>query len=240
MIANKITSFCHKEWIGDINYTLSFVARWVGISFTVFLFYYLSRLIGPKPAVSLDIYGGNYFAFTIVGLAAMSVFSSVMNGFPVTVGREQSIGTLEVLLSTPTSLAELVCSFCFYNALMGIITAVVFCLLGAWLGADFSRANLLAVFIIIILSIVIFFSIGLLSISCLFAFKRGDPIGWITGNIFWLFGGLYFPVTIFQGRYDLFGMFKILLTQVFSLILLHVLYRKIWRSGLKKFTGVGQ
>lgn len=51
---------------------------------------------------------------------------------------------------------------------------------------------------------------------------------------------VYFPVTILQGKYDLITTFRILLTQIFWLLLLAFLYRKIWRAGLKKFTGVGQ
>lgn len=51
---------------------------------------------------------------------------------------------------------------------------------------------------------------------------------------------VYFPVTILQGKYDLITTLRILSTQIFWLLLLAFLYRRIWGAGLKKFTGVGQ
>ena len=51
---------------------------------------------------------------------------------------------------------------------------------------------------------------------------------------------VYFPVTMLQGKYDLLTTLRILMTQIFWLLLLAFLYRKIWKAGLKKFTGVGQ
>ena len=47
-------------------------------------------------------YGGNYFDFAMVGLAVMSVAGLGIGTFNDTITREQTLGTLEVLLVTPT------------------------------------------------------------------------------------------------------------------------------------------
>ncbi len=193
----KILKFTHKEFLGDISYFLSFLTRWVGLTISAFLFYFLSKMIGRGQVGSLTFYGGDYFSFMLVGLAATSIFTSVMNGLPGTVGREQSSGTLEVILTTPTSLWELICAFSFYNILMGTLTAAVCILLGNFLGVGFSGVNVAAVILTLLLSSMIFMSLGLLSVSGLIAFKRGDPLSWIAGNVIWLLGGFYFPVSVF-------------------------------------------
>lgn len=194
---HKVLKFTHKEFLGDISYFLSFLMRWVGLILSVIVFYFLSKMMGRGNITSLDIYGGDYFSFMLVSLAAVSIFTSAMNGLPATVGREQSAGTLEIILSTPTSFAELICAFSLYNLLMGTLVAIGCVILGAFLGVSLAGINYSSITLILFLSIIIFINIGLLSTACLIAFKRGDPISWMAGNIFWLLGGFYFPISVF-------------------------------------------
>jgi len=56
--------------------------------------------------------------------------------------------------------------------------------------------NPLAAFIILILTIISFSSIGIISTSFVMVFKRGDPISWLITTFSGFFGGVFFPVTI--------------------------------------------
>lgn len=51
---------------------------------------------------------------------------------------------------------------------------------------------------------------------------------------------IYFPVTVLQGKYELFIVGKIMLIQVVWLLIFLAIYRKLWKIGLQKFTAVGQ
>lgn len=51
---------------------------------------------------------------------------------------------------------------------------------------------------------------------------------------------IYFPVTAFQGKYNATALTNIIGVQIVWLLLLYALYRWMWKSGMKKFTAIGQ
>ena len=51
---------------------------------------------------------------------------------------------------------------------------------------------------------------------------------------------IYFPVTAFQGKYSASTLGNIIGIQIIWLLLLFVLYRFMWKGGMKKFTAIGQ
>lgn len=51
---------------------------------------------------------------------------------------------------------------------------------------------------------------------------------------------VYFPVTAAQGKYALNDLFFILLNQIAWLLICIVLYKELWKNGIKEFTSVGQ
>ena len=51
---------------------------------------------------------------------------------------------------------------------------------------------------------------------------------------------VYFPVIALQGKLTLVELFKIIQTQLIWLIFFSLIYRRVWASGMRKFTGVGQ
>ncbi len=193
----KTLAYARKDFLTDTSYTFSFFSRWVGIFFSVIMFYYLSRLLNAKGSGYLSEYGSDYFSFVLVGLALMSLCEAGMNGFCGSVMREQASGTLEVLMSSPTPLKTLICAFSLYNLLMGLLALLFYLCLGAVFGVDFSYIHWPAVVLAAILTVTIFWSLGTIAASCLMVFKRGDPVTWLVGTFFWIFGGLYFPITVF-------------------------------------------
>jgi ABC-2 type transport system permease protein len=59
-----------------------------------------------------------------------------------------------------------------------------------------SGANYAGAFLILVLMIVSFTSIGIISASFIMVLKRGDPITWIFSTASMLLGGLYYPVDV--------------------------------------------
>ena len=51
---------------------------------------------------------------------------------------------------------------------------------------------------------------------------------------------LYFPIVMVQGQLDYVEVFKALSMQLFWIGLLVLVYRLMWRSGIRKYTAVGQ
>jgi len=198
LLLGKISiAFFKKDLIIDTSYRLQFLGRWIGIVISVFTFYFIAQLIGGKSVYHLAPYGGEYFPFVLTGLATIGFLNANVSGYMGLVLGEQRYGTLEVFLSMPVTLPMILFALTFYNLVMGALAAAFYLFFGAWLGVDFSMANLFSYFFIMTLATAIFLSLGIIASSLVLIFKRGDPISWIISNFFWLLGGVYFPVSIF-------------------------------------------
>ncbi|MBL7198406.1 MAG: ABC transporter permease [Candidatus Omnitrophica bacterium] len=194
----KVFAFIKKDFLSHISYKMAFVIRWFGIFISIFTFYYLSKLIGHQSSGHLASYGGDYFPFILVGIAATSYIGTSLGSFASKISQEQRIGTLEMMLVTPTRLSTIIISLSLYSFIFATINVLIYLGFGCYfLGVDFSNANLPAALIILILTIISFSSIGIISASFIIVFKRGDPIMWAISGLSQLFGGVFFPVTIF-------------------------------------------
>lgn len=192
----KSIAYARKDFQMDTSYIFSFMSRWIGISLSVITYYYLSHLISAKGAGYLNEYGGDYFTFIVLGMALASYVDAGLSGFSNSISREQSAGTLEVLITSPTPLYVLFFSFSLYNFFMGFLAALFFLFLGALLGVDFSFMNGPAIFLSMFLATIIFLSLGMISASFQLILRRGDLVKWLVGSFFWLFGGLFFPIAV--------------------------------------------
>jgi len=194
----KVFAFIKKDFLSHISYKMAFAMQWFGIFISIFTFYYLSKLIGHQSSGHLVSYGGDYFPFILVGIAATSYIGTSLGSFASKISQEQRIGTLEMMLVTPTRLSTIIISLSLYSFIFATINVLIYLGFGCYfLGVDFSNANLPAALIILILTIISFSSIGIISASFILVFKSGDPIMWAISGLSKLFGGVFFPVTIF-------------------------------------------
>ncbi len=51
---------------------------------------------------------------------------------------------------------------------------------------------------------------------------------------------IYFPITAFQGKYGVLNLFQIISFQIIWLLIFYVIYKFLWKEGIKKFTAIGQ
>jgi len=169
----------------------------VGIFFSIAVFYFLSRLIGKSVTPYLTSYGGDFFSFLLIGIAFSRYLYVGLNGFARNIRNEQLVGTLEAMITTPTSLPLIIAFSSLWKFLFASLNIVLYLLLGVFLfSIDLGKANILSAIIIIVLTTVAFSGLGIISASFIIFFKRGDPINWLVGNISIFLGGVYYPIAI--------------------------------------------
>jgi ABC-2 type transport system permease protein len=184
----------------QVSYRLAFLLQSFGILFSVASFYFVALLFGEAAAPHLQEYGGDYFAFVLVGIAFMRYQSVAMSTFATTIRRGQMMGTLEAMLVTPTRLSTVLVSSSLWNFAFTSLQVLIYLLLGAFLfGADLRQTNLVAAMVIQVLTILAFSGIGILSASFTMVFKRGDPINFLFSSVSTLLGGVLYPVTVLPG-----------------------------------------
>ncbi len=193
----KVLAFIKRDYRIESSYKLSFLLEISTSILPVFTFYFIGKLVAGGDNPHLEPYGGDYFAFALVGIALTQYFMSALRIFATSVRRAQTTGVLEAILSTQTSPQQVILYSSAYSFVASTLhVAVVFGVGGLLLGADYSHVDLLSVFVTLVLTIAAFSGLGLLSATAIVILKKGDPIELLLGSTSSLLGGAFFPVAV--------------------------------------------
>ena len=193
----KTLAFLKRDFLIEVSYRFSFVFQLASVFLSVASYYFLARFIGRSFVPGLEPYGGDYFAFVLVGVALHEYLATSLDAFSRSIRESQVAGTLEALLSTQTSLPTIIFSSAAYPFLWTSFSVVLYFALGMGLfGVPLAQRNWAAATLILMLAIVVFSGLGILSASFVMVFKRGSPVAWLFGGLSWLLGGVLYPVTV--------------------------------------------
>ena len=190
-------AFLQRDWRIERSYRLAFLLQLGQMLFSAGVFYFLGELVNGLDLRGLRAYGGDYFAFVLIGLAMRGYFSTALNGFSQSIRTEQTTGTLEAMLTTPARLESLIFGAAGWAYLMTTVQLGLYLGLGAALGRlHLAQANLGAAALTLALSLVTYSSLGVLAASFIMLYKRGNPVTWIFQAVSDFLGGMYYPVEV--------------------------------------------
>ena len=194
---STIWAFIKKDSSLALSYRLSFLLQFLGMFFAIATFYFLSQLISESMSGPLAAYGGEYFPFVLLGLAFSTYMTLGLQTFSSTIREGQVMGTLEIMLLSPTKLSMILLSSSIWAYLFDSVKVLIFLLFGVIVfGVSFANANVLATGVILVLSVVCFASIGIISAAFVMVLKKGDPVAWALGGLSTLLSGVFYPVTV--------------------------------------------
>jgi len=168
-----------------------------GMFFTIGAFYFMTKMMNPD-AAGLD--GIPPFDYLLIGLAFLSYFSTALYAFAQRIRHEQTIGTLEAMLVSPTRTHVVVFGSASWDFTYGAFRIVLYLalaqlLFGVQLNVNSWTALLLGVFLTLLSSA----GVGILSASFIIYFKRGDPINFLLSGATTFLGSVFFPVEQLPG-----------------------------------------
>ncbi len=191
------SAFLKRDFRSEISYRFSFLLQIASILLNIGIFYFISRLIGSAALPFLAEFQGNYFAFVLIGIAFARYFGVGLSSFARSLRKAQTTGTLEAMLATPTPLAAIVLSSSIWNYLLTTIEVVLFLAIGFLLDRQvLAHSNFLAAILVMVLTIFIFSSLGIMAASFIMVLKRGDPVTWIFNALSTFLGGVYYPISV--------------------------------------------
>lgn len=194
---SRALAFLKRDVLIAWSYRFKFLGQSGAMLTTTLVFFFLGKLITPQQSGQIAAYGGDYFAFSLVGLAFADYMMISVNGFADEIRQGQLQGTLEALLSAPISpLAILVLSS--LSSFLFTTLRVVFHLgLGIFFfDMHWNLASWPLFLFVFMLSVLSFWGIGLLSAAFVILFKQTSPITWAMGPVSGLLGGVMFPVQL--------------------------------------------
>jgi ABC-2 type transport system permease protein len=190
-IAGKAWAFFKRDLYTDLSYKFSFAFQMVDVLVGVGSFYFLARVMGKSA-----LHGYDPFAFILVGMAVNGYMTTSLACYSNAIRGSQPLGTIKMVLATPTSPLEFIFLSSIYPLLRAAFDASIFLVGGVLLGLPLARVNVPAVLLIFLLSELAFSSIGIISATFTLVFKRGDPLLWLFGGLSWLLGGVFYPLDI--------------------------------------------
>jgi ABC-2 type transport system permease protein len=194
---HKIAAFVTRDAAEASSYRFAFAMQYARAALTVLVFYFVSGLVEGRSSPHLAPYGGNYFAFVLVGIAITEYLRGCLNDFAYAIRNAQVTGTIEALLVTQTSLPTIVLASSVYGFLSTSARVLLYLGVGiALFGVDVSRADVPTAFLVLLLSIAGFSSLGVAAASMTILFKRGETCTAALLQVSLLLGGVFYPVTV--------------------------------------------
>ncbi len=197
MAAGIAWAFFKRDLREQMSYKSFFAFDLLRLSAQVLVFYFVARTFVPGAGPHLAAYGGDYFAFALIGIAFAGYQSAALNSFSAVLDAERGNGTLEAILVTPTPLRTVILAGSAWSFVLTTLRALAHLLIGALiLDADLSKAHWGAAAATVALTVAALAGLGLASAGLALVFKRGSPVTAVLSGISRLLAGVYFPLSV--------------------------------------------
>jgi ABC-2 type transport system permease protein len=192
----RIAAITKRDLLNERSYQFRQGIRLFQIAITAGVVYYLARIVADPPELAK--YRGTYFDFAMIGLMVMSIANLGIGTFNNNISTEQSLGTMEVLLATPTPLPVLLAGSFVFPLMLTALDIFLYFTVGLWwLGSGLSLFGVLWSVPLLALTLLTFCAFGVFGASVVVLAKRGDPFTGPLTQLTAVLSGALFPVTVF-------------------------------------------
>jgi ABC-2 type transport system permease protein len=188
---DKTWAILRRDILTAVRYRSAFVLTIAGAIAELAAFYYLAKAIGPgfRPE------GMDYFSFLVVGTGFYTFLVMGIHSFLQTIQEAQQGGTFEVLMSTATAPATLVCLSAISAFSRNALQFAFYLGAGMLLFRNSPAApNVIGSVLVFFLSVTIAVAIGMMAAALQVAIQKGSVVLWMLGSGAWLLTGTLFPV----------------------------------------------
>lgn len=193
----KLLAFIKKDFQINMSYRFYFFLQFGFMFISLFMFYFIGRTFSGAMSQYLSAYGGDYFAYVLIGISITSFVSVGLNSLSSVIRESQVQGTLEALLSTPTSIYTILIGSSLWAFVSSLVSSIGMLTVGLiYIGQNVQLINSIVSLAVLFLTFTSFLSVGMLSASFIMVFKQGNPINMIFGTSSYFLGGIYFPVDV--------------------------------------------
>ena len=195
MLGRTLWAFFRRDALIHTSYKVGFFVDLAGVFFTAATYYFVSRVFGAAASPFLKNYGGDYFAFVLIGVAFAAYQNVGLNSFSQSLRQEQFLNTLEPLLMTPVNTPRFLIGSSLWDFLYSTIRVELYLILGLlFFGFRMTNARVGPALAVLVLTLFAFMGLGVFAASFIMRFKRGNPVTWFMEAASNLLGGVFFPL----------------------------------------------
>lgn len=187
-------ALCRRDFQVYFSYRGRALTRLIMITVSLFMFYYLSRLVSRGFETSAE-----YFSYVVVGLLVIEILESGVVAV-LNLRTELQTGTFEQFVCSPFGAVNAIVASTIFPALLQLASALVTLCLGYLLFAMPIRWATAALAIPVALAgVAVFSSIALLGAASLLLVKQAGSFMNYATIALSILGGVYFPTSLLPG-----------------------------------------
>lgn len=194
--AKKAWAFVKRDFLIATSYRVAFLMQLLSVVLWVPICYFIGEGISSGDSDLLEPYGGDYFAFLLIGMGLLGYMTISLRTFNQSIRESQLMGTLEIMLLSPTSVRELLIYSSLWIYLFLTLRFGMYLLIGALFGLDLGSGNIPAAIVVLMLSIPAFASFGIASAALVLLIKRGESLTVALSTVSLVLGGVLYPVSV--------------------------------------------
>ncbi|MBV8602293.1 MAG: ABC transporter permease [Candidatus Eremiobacteraeota bacterium] len=190
----RMAAIFNRDRLIETGYVPMFILSWANIVVEVAVAFFISLLLHPSAQFGWNGRVGTYFEYLVVNFAILRFQTTALRAFAQTIRDGQMLGTLEVVLATPTSLKLLVLSSGLWAFSLTALQMICYLGVAGFFGLNLARVNLPAFVVFLLLTIFSLSPIGVAASAATMVFKKTGPVEWAMTSASMLFAGVYLPV----------------------------------------------
>ncbi|GAC1583189.1 MAG: ABC transporter permease [Candidatus Elarobacter sp.] len=203
---SRVAAIFRRDAIVALSYPGNFALSWLSIIIQVVVAWYISRLIPNSSNFSSSgAAAATYFQFIAINTAFVRFQTAALNSFAESIRDAQLTGTLEVVLSTPTSLNTLVLSSAVWSMTYTFLQTAVYLGIAMLFGLDLHHVDLLTGLVFLVLTVTSVARQGVLAAALAMVIKKTGPVEFLSTSTSSLFGGVYMPLRLLPGWLQIVG-----------------------------------
>ena len=194
----KLWAFYKRDFRIQLTHRLGFSLGLARTFVSLLLFFFIGKMFGGIGSQShLTAYGGDYFRFVLLGIAASGFMSTALGSLNRTISFERGHGTLEAILLTPTPFPTVALARALWDMTLVIVNVAIYLVLGAVVfRVDLSQANWIAALPTVLLTITTFLGLGMISAGVFLLTRETSLIDFVVGGASRFLAGVYFPIAV--------------------------------------------
>ena len=173
-----------KDFLWEFSYKISFFGQFIGMSLTLITFFFLSKTFDNNQTQYLDEYGGDYFLFSIIGIAFLDHFFNLIRSLSFAIRNAQTFGYIDSILQSKRNIIFVMLVMLAYPYLKGNIKFILYLFLASIIGDHPLSIEAYALSsIVLFFSSLFFVGIAFLSGAFVLVYKQANPINYLANTL---------------------------------------------------------
>lgn len=191
----KICVFLKRDFRMLYTYKIAFITTFLNMLITFFHLVLFGGMFAADEVSALDIYGGNFISFILVGSIGWGFLWNILNSTSFSLRNEMLMGTLESILLTPTKIYTMMIAYALFGCFFGLLSIFILFFIGVvFFGFSAFASATIYTGVILILSAIMMLGIGMVFSGLTIRYKHlGQTLPLIQG-VTMLFSGVYYPI----------------------------------------------